>query len=216
MTIDAGIISSNVQETEETVQTIFDYSQRWNAIIHITDADVLLVQSGRKDDLEQRRITSMFRRKLKHFKGVCFLTTSQVGLLSALFISSMDLVLYIPYLDTPGQVKVWKLTLERLGIPLTDNHRHLIESELCKSNLIACQIGSCVTTAQALARSEHASNVDAVHLSRALAMSDKFLRYHKEVQKGDRPLGNVCGDDLQFWKDTQGKSRKSATVSDSD
>ena len=216
MTIDAGIISSNVQETEETVETVFDYAQHWNAVIHITDADVLLVQSGTKDDLEQRRITSMFRRKLKHFKGVCFLTTSRIGLFSAPFISSMDLVLYIPYLDMPGRVKVWKLTLERLGIPLTDENSHMIESELCKPDLSACQIGSCVTTAQALARSEHALAVGSVHLSWALEMSINFNRYHKDVQRADQPLENVNSSSLQFWKDTPGKSEESATVSDSD
>ena len=206
-----------MQETEEIVQTIFDYSEHWNAIIHVTDADVLLVQSGSKDDLEQHRISSMFRRKLKHFKGVCFLTTSRVGSVPAPFISSMDLVLYIPYLDIPGRVKVWKLTFERLGIPLTDEHSHLIENELCNPDLSACQIGSCVITAQAFARSEHAANVGSVHLSRALEMSLNFNWYHKDAQR--QPLAyskDINGDSLQFWKDTPESSGNSPTVSDSD
>ncbi|KAF4536857.1 uncharacterized protein LTHEOB_11864 [Lasiodiplodia theobromae] len=109
--VSAGELSVNVTNVEKGLQKIFHLGKRWNAIILLDEADVVMSKRS-NTDLERNAIVAVWLRMLDYFEGVLFLTSNLTENLDTAFLSRIHLRIDLPDLTNEDRSAIWKNILK--------------------------------------------------------------------------------------------------------
>ncbi|KAM0203027.1 hypothetical protein ACHAPI_001197 [Fusarium lateritium] len=116
--VSGGELNVDVSTVEKTVTTVFEIGKRWNAIILLDEADVVMSKRS-SSELERNAIVAVWLRKLEYFEGILFLTTNRKNQLDAAFQSRIHLTINLPDLTSKERQEIWK-SLLTLNSGVTD------------------------------------------------------------------------------------------------
>lgn len=78
---------------EENLGEQFELAKRWNAIILLDEADVLMRKRTVKESMNDNVIVAVFLKKIETYSGVVFLTANSIESIDSAFLSRMTLVI---------------------------------------------------------------------------------------------------------------------------
>ncbi|KAF2656120.1 hypothetical protein K491DRAFT_657139 [Lophiostoma macrostomum CBS 122681] len=189
-------LGSTSRELEENLTKFMKLAQRWNCILLLNDADVV-VAARTRTDREGSNITTVFLDTLEYFTGILVLTTNRVGAFDESLRSRIHLALRYPPLDRKATQKLWEGSLRNL-MQEQDFYVNASAKEYIRSRAIrdkpqwnGREIRNVISTAAALARTERVRD----HEGR-IGLTDDHLRLVVETSKQfDSYLTNVHGTD---------------------
>ncbi|KAH7014439.1 uncharacterized protein B0I36DRAFT_338730 [Microdochium trichocladiopsis] len=110
--ISAGELSTKVSVLESELQTIFKMGARWDAVVLLDEADVLMSQRT-TDNLERNSVVAVFLRMLEYYRGMLFLTTNRRDDFDDAFFNRIHVTLKYNELDVASRTNIWRHHLQR-------------------------------------------------------------------------------------------------------
>jgi len=152
--ISLGQLGTSPEELEKKLSEILELCGKWNAIVLLDEADVLLEKRSANGSLERNAMVSVMLRLVEYFRGVLFLTSNRIDSLDPAFQTRITLALRYDVLDKNARVKVWTNILGSSG------HAHRIENgsldvtKLAESKLNGREIKNSIRLSMALAEED--------------------------------------------------------------
>lgn len=106
-TIEGGELSTNAADLETDLNGIFDLTRRWDAVMLLDEADVLLCKR-KSSEMDRNAVVAVFLRKIEYLQGVLFLTTNRRRDFDDAFKSRIHLTVSYPDLSEVAQSAIWK------------------------------------------------------------------------------------------------------------
>ncbi|KAH8658429.1 P-loop containing nucleoside triphosphate hydrolase protein [Xylariales sp. PMI_506] len=110
--ISAGELSTNVSSLEDELRTIFRMGARWDAIVLLDEADVLMSKRT-TDNLERNSVVAVFLRMLEYYRGMLFLTTNRRDDFDDAFFNRIHVTIEYTGLDALSRTNIWRDHLRR-------------------------------------------------------------------------------------------------------
>ncbi|KAK2604765.1 hypothetical protein N8I77_007666 [Diaporthe amygdali] len=108
----AGDLGFDARSVEKVLSYAMWMCTRWNAVLLLDEADVLLEQRS-FHELERNKLVSIFLRRLEYYEGIMFLTTNRVSTFDTAFQSRIHISLEYPELDRKCRKGIWEVFLRR-------------------------------------------------------------------------------------------------------
>ncbi|KAI0201471.1 hypothetical protein F4808DRAFT_425284 [Astrocystis sublimbata] len=105
--VSGGELSTRVTRVETRLNDIFKLAKRWNAIVLVDEADVVLTKRSAVE-IERNSLVAVWLRMIEYFEGVCFLTTNRRDELDEAFKSRINLTINMPELNPTHRARVWE------------------------------------------------------------------------------------------------------------
>jgi SpoVK/Ycf46/Vps4 family AAA+-type ATPase len=158
--ISAGELSIEVNSLEQHLGAIFRVGARWNAIVLLDEADVLMSKRT-KHDLQRNAIVAVFLRMLEHYRGMLFLTTNRHDDFDDAFYNRIHITIEYHNLDEKWRTNIWRNHIGSFNQRSDVFHEDVLQA-LGRVNLNGRDIKNVVRTAYALARArgEEKANTD--------------------------------------------------------
>jgi SpoVK/Ycf46/Vps4 family AAA+-type ATPase len=112
-TINASVLSFQVDIMEEKLFKILDIAYCWRAVLLLNEADIYLENRTSGADPTRNAMTGIFLRLLEYYKGVLFLTTNRVTAVDAAFCPRISMFIRYHPLTHSSRAKVWETLLCR-------------------------------------------------------------------------------------------------------
>jgi SpoVK/Ycf46/Vps4 family AAA+-type ATPase len=156
LAVDLGtIVSTNVAETEEHLQRLFQVAREENAILLFDEADALFGERSEAADVQHRFVNSdiaYLLRQIEMFEGLAIIMTNVSGELDAHALSRIDLVIEFTMPDAERREQLWKNVLDPVKL---EKAADIDLAKLAQSNeLSGSDILRCVRLAAMLAANE--------------------------------------------------------------
>lgn len=116
MPISAGELGTTAEAVEEQLPRIFQRASRWNAILLLDEADVLLEQRS-VQDIHRNALVCVFLRTLEYCQGMMFLTTNRVGQIDDAIASRIHFKLKYDNLKLEQRTNIWRRFLQKAATP---------------------------------------------------------------------------------------------------
>ncbi|KFA74043.1 hypothetical protein S40288_05149 [Stachybotrys chartarum IBT 40288] len=105
--VSAGELGSTVTEVETRLEGIFQVGARWDAVVLLDEADVLMSRRT-PENLKRNTIVTVFLRMLEYYKGMLFLTTNRPRDFDDAFQNRLHVTLEYSDLDAPARTNIWR------------------------------------------------------------------------------------------------------------
>jgi len=116
MPVSAGELGTTAEAVEERLPRIFKRASRWNAVLLLDEADVLLEQRS-SQDIHRNALVCVFLRTLEYYQGMMFLTTNRVRQIDDAIASRIHFKLKYDKLNLEQRTNIWRGFLERAATP---------------------------------------------------------------------------------------------------
>ncbi|KAH8885810.1 P-loop containing nucleoside triphosphate hydrolase protein [Thozetella sp. PMI_491] len=110
--ISAGELSTDVSSLEDELRTIFRMGARWNAIVLLDEADVLMSKRT-SDNLTRNSVVAVFLRMLEYYRGMLFLTTNRRDDFDDAFFNRIHVTIEYSELDATSRTNIWRSHIAR-------------------------------------------------------------------------------------------------------
>ncbi|ETS86639.1 hypothetical protein PFICI_00467 [Pestalotiopsis fici W106-1] len=153
--INIGELSSE-QNIAARLENIFEQASRWDAVLLIDEADVVLEQRS-LENIKRNAIVSIFLRMLEYYRGILFLTTNRLATMDVAFQSRVSLAIKYSELSPALRRQIWLNFIARLGSSETEAKEQLLArlDDIKEWKLNGRQIRNVITMAQSLALAEN-------------------------------------------------------------
>ncbi|TGO06808.1 hypothetical protein BTUL_0494g00020 [Botrytis tulipae] len=94
-------------DVERRLLAVFRKATRWNAILLLDEADVILEERS-FEDVKRNGIVSMMLRNLEYFNGVLFLTTNRISTMDNAFESRIQIAIHYKSFNGSTRETVWR------------------------------------------------------------------------------------------------------------
>ena len=164
--VSVGELGITPRELEESLRTILDVAQTWNAVLLLDEADIFL-EARDERDIARNAMVGVFLRLLEYHQGVLFLTTNRVRNFDRAFHSRISIALNYPEMDKDTRQAIWHNLMRAAGLG------HIDMGDLDIGTINGRQIKNAIRLSQTLAKSEGVE-VNADHLRKTLAIGVQF------------------------------------------
>ncbi|KAI9703001.1 MAG: hypothetical protein M1820_005992 [Bogoriella megaspora] len=100
--------------TVKRLEDAFRIAPRWDAIMLLDEADVLL-ESRSYEDLHRNGIVSTFLRMIEYYEGILFMTTNRIGTMDIAFQSRIHVTIKYDPLTPDMRERIWTRFIDRLS-----------------------------------------------------------------------------------------------------
>ncbi|KAI0413977.1 hypothetical protein F5X98DRAFT_390342 [Xylaria grammica] len=200
--VSGGELSTRVTRVEDRLSEIFKLGKRWNAIVLLDEADVVMAQRSAVE-IERNAIVAVWLRMIEYFEGVFFLTTNRHDVLDEAFKSRVNLTIHMPKLDSPQRAKVWENLITNNNTSSEGDIRWTKEmfKELGKLEINGRTIKNILRTAEYFARSKqetltasHVNEVIKVEMSTNTDAEKVWVEMDKLIEgKSQREVNLTAG-----------------------
>ncbi|KAF2100848.1 P-loop containing nucleoside triphosphate hydrolase protein, partial [Rhizodiscina lignyota] len=134
------------------LRKIFETASRWDAVLLLDEADVLLEKRS-YEDLRRNGVVSVFLRMLEYFEGIIFLTTNRIETMDVAFQSRIHIAIKYPHVTPEFRRRIWANFIERLDEREAQAKRELIEhlDDIQEWELNGRQIRNVLSIAESIA-----------------------------------------------------------------
>ncbi|KAK8035519.1 hypothetical protein PG993_010514 [Apiospora rasikravindrae] len=179
---------SREKEVVSRLEKIFELSVRWDAVLLIDEADVVLERRS-YENLKRNAIVSVFLRMLEYYRGILFLTTNRLGTMDVAFQSRVSLAIWLNFITRldPVELQGREELLARLD-------------DIQEWDLNGRQIRNVLRMAQsiALAREKRQGAMTFAHVEQIVNETLRFQHYFEEGYRESRAeLGQMEGRKFQ-------------------
>ncbi|CAK7198073.1 hypothetical protein SEUCBS139899_000731 [Sporothrix eucalyptigena] len=110
--VSTGELSIEVKDLEKQLSEIFRLGARWNAVVLLDEADVLMSQRTTQD-LRRNAIVAVFLRMLEYYRGMLFLTTNRHDDFDNAFYNRIHVTIEYGELTAPWRSNIWREHVQR-------------------------------------------------------------------------------------------------------
>jgi SpoVK/Ycf46/Vps4 family AAA+-type ATPase len=193
----AGDLGSNPEAVNMNLDWLLKYAERWNAVLVIENADVLLEQRI-KGDINHNSVVMAFLRALEKYSGVIILTTTRVGALDESIEARVQLAIEYGDLTREGREKIWRDIIEDVSRTHLVDKRDLLDHlpDIINKPMNVREILSAFKIGMQTVKEGRA--LKWVHLAKFFKPAENFNKYINDIRKitrdqrafkmGDRPL----------------------------
>ncbi|KAI4149468.1 MAG: hypothetical protein LQ340_004613 [Diploschistes diacapsis] len=134
-----------------SIEHIFKRASRWDAVMLIDEADVILEKRS-LEDFQRNTIVSVFLRALEYYKGILFITTNRLRTMDTAFQSRIHIAIKLGALSPDVRRQIWVRFIDRLDASEARAKKELRErlDNLQEWNLNGRQIRNVIMIAQSL------------------------------------------------------------------
>ncbi|KAH0545284.1 hypothetical protein FGG08_000583 [Glutinoglossum americanum] len=161
--INIGELTSE-EKIVSKLQWHFTTASRWDAVLLLDEADVLLEKRSYEDFKRNGIVSGIFQhdlaeevflRMLEYYDGMLFLTTNRIMTIDAAFQSRIQIAIKFPDLTPEMRRQIWQNFINRLDEREIQGKKELLDhlEDMQEWNLNGRQIRNVLTTAEALALS---------------------------------------------------------------
>ncbi|KAH8757124.1 P-loop containing nucleoside triphosphate hydrolase protein [Hyaloscypha finlandica] len=173
MQVSAGELGTTAEAVEQRLSRIFKRAARWNAVLLLDEADVLLEQRS-SQDIHRNALVCVFLRTLEYYQGMMFLTTNRVGQIDNAIASRIHFKLKYDKLNLEQRTNIWRRFLEKAATPQGEPiYSQDAFDDWVRKARNGREIKNLVFTAHALATQERCQ-VTMSHLEVAIAACEDF------------------------------------------
>ncbi|KAH7000380.1 P-loop containing nucleoside triphosphate hydrolase protein [Ilyonectria destructans] len=153
--ISGGELKTHAEQLEVRLESIFGLTARWDAVLLLDEADVLL-RKRNENETEQDSVLTVFLRKIENFQGVLFLKTNRKQEFDVAFKNRIRVSISYPDLTDEMQSKIWKRLIQtNTDINFDASWNDNVFSALGMLSLNGRMIKSILRTAVAYANASH-------------------------------------------------------------
>jgi AAA+ superfamily predicted ATPase len=116
MLVSAGELGTTPEAVEERLPRIFKRASRWQAVLLLDEADVLLEQRS-VQDIHRNALVCVFLRTLEYYQGMMFLTTNRVKQIDDAIASRIHFKLKYDNLNREQRTNIWRSFLGKAVTP---------------------------------------------------------------------------------------------------
>ncbi|KAF2459865.1 P-loop containing nucleoside triphosphate hydrolase protein [Lineolata rhizophorae] len=149
-------IGEMVAENDLTsvLQDVFITATRWDAVLVLDEADVLLEKRS-FEDLGRNGVVSVFLRMIEYYEGILFLTTNRIETMDIAFQSRIHIAIEFKALDSLVRRQIWENFIHRLDVGEAGAKKELLAAldDLQEWDLNGRQIRNVLSIAQSIALS---------------------------------------------------------------
>ncbi|KAH7304218.1 P-loop containing nucleoside triphosphate hydrolase protein [Stachybotrys elegans] len=110
--VSAGELGTDVGSLERELLKIFQMGARWNAVVLLDEADVLMSKRT-TDSLQRNSVVAVFLRMLEYYSGMLFLTTNRRDDFDDAFFNRIHVTIEYSELDDMSRANIWRHHLAR-------------------------------------------------------------------------------------------------------
>lgn len=110
--VSTGELSIEVKDLEKQLSEIFRLGARWNAVVLLDEADVLMSQRTTQD-LRRNAIVAVFLRMLEYYRGMLFLTTNRHDDFDNAFYNRIHVTIEYGELTKEWRANIWREHVQR-------------------------------------------------------------------------------------------------------
>jgi AAA+ superfamily predicted ATPase len=154
--VNVSEVGINPAMAERKFQRLYSLAMRWEAILLLDEADVMLEERQRAD-LGRNALVSVLLRVLEYSQGIIIMTSNRVGVFDEAVRSRINLAVRYPQLTKDQSSAIFNYFINQLG----SNVEHCLEGRYevvvdatNNSNLNGRQIRNVISAALSLARYE--------------------------------------------------------------
>ncbi|GFP60418.1 26S proteasome regulatory subunit 4 [Trichoderma asperellum] len=171
--LDASSLGTTAASVEKRLMATLRFSEKWNAVALLDEADVLFIQRN-ATDLEHNCIMSVFLRVLEYYSGILFLTANRIGVFNRAVKSHIHLAIHYPKPSRTSRQSLWNLFLSRSSEESTERLRaNGTLDRIADEDLNGRQIKNTVQLAYSLALQEN-SLIKPHHINTVLQQLKDF------------------------------------------
>ncbi|KAK8135621.1 hypothetical protein PG984_003561 [Apiospora sp. TS-2023a] len=180
---------SKEKEVVVRLEKIFELAVRWDAVLLIDEADVVLEKRS-YENLKRNAIVSVFLRMLEYYRGILFLTTNRLGSMDVAFQSRVSLAVRFNPLTAELRRQIWLNFITRLDPVETRAREELLArlDDVQQWDLNGRQIRNILRMAQsiALAREKRRGAMRFAHVEQIVNETLRFQDYFEEEYRESR------------------------------
>jgi hypothetical protein len=108
--VTAGDLGITANEVEQTLGSVLELCQTWDALVLVDEADIFL-EKRQSHEIQRNALVCVMLRLLEYYSGCLFLSSnvsSTSNTIDAAIASRITVMLSYPPLDVAGRAKVWK------------------------------------------------------------------------------------------------------------
>lgn len=120
MVISFGSLGTTPDKVENSLKSIIQLAEYWNAILLFDEADVFLERRSNSSDIVRNAIVGVFLQVLEYHKGVIFLTTNRQTSLDPAIVSRAILAINYTHPTLEQSLIIWKNMLTRVTANVDD------------------------------------------------------------------------------------------------
>jgi SpoVK/Ycf46/Vps4 family AAA+-type ATPase len=110
--VTAGDLGITASEVENTLGSVLELCQTWDALVLMDEADVFL-EARTSTEIQRNALVCVMLRLLEYYSGCLFLSSNRAASsIDAAIASRITVMLGYPPLDAEGRAKVWKNLIE--------------------------------------------------------------------------------------------------------
>ena len=178
---------SDGRRFESNLNEIFTSARRWNAILLLDEADIVL-EARSFEDIGRNGIVSVFLRQLEYYGGILFLTTNRISTMDDAFQSRIQIAFEYKSLDRTTRRQIWANLIASDAIEIAEDARDSIEYALDKLaglDLNGRQIRNTLNMAESLANADFATpgQLQIEHIEKAADATLKFKKMFSDAKK---------------------------------
>ncbi|KAK6081606.1 AAA family ATPase [Seiridium cupressi] len=196
--INIGDLSSD-QNVVQRLEIIFELSARWDALLLLDEADVVLEKRS-FENIHRNAVVSVFLRMLEYYRGMVFLTTNRLGTMDIAFQSRVSLAIKFNLLNDDARRQIWLNFIKRLDDVDREGKMQLLErlDDIKLWQLNGRQIRNVLRMAQviAISKEKRPGALSFKHVEQMALETLNFQHYFQEEYRESRSqLGDI---DLRF------------------
>ncbi|KAL9614371.1 MAG: hypothetical protein Q9167_001174 [Letrouitia subvulpina] len=192
---DIGLTASNA---EANLHRLFQLASRWEAILLVDEADVFLESRVRESDPNRNALVSVLLRVLEYYQGIMILTTNRIKSLDVAIQSRIHLAIRYDDLTREQMKNILDTILNKFKPRKSDKDEILKYfhefTEDTKIKLNGRQIRNLVSSAQAIASSNHRDSISRVDFRQILIVTRDFQEQLNRLVEQERMRREVTKD----------------------
>ena len=131
--VTAGDLGITAKQVEETLGSVLDLCQTWDALVLIDEADVFL-EARSSTEIERNALVCVILRLLEYYSGCLFLSSNRAaGSIDPAIASRITVMLGYPPLDEAGRAKVWKNLIGLVPVQPTDPETNQVPERIASN-----------------------------------------------------------------------------------
>lgn len=171
------------------LQNVFVSAARWDAVLLLDEADVILEKRS-FEDFKRNGIVSVFLRMLEYYEGILFLTTNRLSTMDPAFQSRIHIAIKFTPLKTNVRRAIWKAFIQRLDESESIGQDELLDNidTLSELELNGREIRNVLTIAQSLAIAKRKSGggLRYEHVNQVADDTISFREYFKKAEEENK------------------------------
>ncbi|KAK6075787.1 AAA family ATPase [Seiridium cupressi] len=196
--INIGDLSSD-QNVVQRLEIIFELSARWDALLLLDEADVVLEKRS-FENIHRNAVVSVFLRMLEYYRGMVFLTTNRLGTMDIAFQSRVSLAIKFNLFNDDARRQIWLNFIKRLDDVDREGKMQLLEclDDIKLWQLNGRQIRNVLRMAQVIviSKEKRPGALSFKHVEQMALETLNFQHYFQEEYREPRSqLGDI---DLRF------------------